>query len=154
MGKGTCLPPEQGRQLAAWAKITLLCPGATASGEGVLICMTLAVVCDWGMYYGLSPTLELELWSFLNHLLNLGLQAPDSCSLSSLLGFPLCKLGRTTLSFSCAVYGFWISIASFSGDTLSFCTSVSSAWYNNTVTSGEEEKGRIQGYLSLLQWYK
>lgn len=135
---------------AAWAKTIFQCPGATADVERLLICMTLAVARDPGTYYGLPLTVRTGATKLRN---------PPVKSVSkttrflvpqlSLLGFPLCELGRTTLSFSWALYGFYFSIARLSGDVLSFCTSVCSAWYNSTTTPGEEGRRRSQGSLSI-----
>lgn len=42
----------------AWAKTILQCPGATADVEGLLICMTPAIVHDPGTYYRLPLTVK------------------------------------------------------------------------------------------------
>lgn len=105
--------------------------------------MTLAIASDWGYSKGCLQQWELELpvkpvsrnsWFLVLQLY--------------LLRFPLCEMRRITLSFSCALCGFCIWIARFSGGVMSFW----STWYHSTVTSGKQGIGRSQGYLSLLQW--
>lgn len=111
----------------------------------MLICMSLAIVCDWGTHYGLSPTVRTRAIKFLNHLLTLCPRSPNSWSLSHLfLIFPSVSWEGQHAPFSCALYGFCISIARFSSAMLSFCTSVCSAWYSSTETSGRREEEEIE----------